>query len=154
MPLIVSAFASGLLFGLGLIVSQMVNPAKVLGFLDIFGAWDPSLALVMGGAVVVSAVGHLVAKRRGVPVLAPHLEIPTRRDLDPRLIGGAALFGIGWGLVGLCPGPALTAVSFGPWQVLVFVAAMIAGMGLFRMVTPAWHRVTLRREPVGATDDA
>ena len=132
MPLIVSAFASGLLFGLGLIVSQMVNPAKVLGFLDISGNWDPSLALVMGGAVAVSALGTLVAKRRGVPVLAPRLEIPTRRDLDPRLIGGAALFGIGWGLVGLCPGPALVGLTFGPWQVFVFVAAMIAGMAAFR----------------------
>src|SRR5215204_2606054 len=104
MALIVSAFVSGLLFGLGLIVSQMVNPAKVLGFLDIFGNWDPSLAFVMGGAVLVSAVGHRVARGRGRPVLAPRLEIPTRRDLDARLLGGAALFGVGWGLVGLCPG--------------------------------------------------
>src|ERR671913_1238280 len=110
MALNVSAFASGLLFGLGLIVSQMVNPAKVLGFLDIFGEWDPSLALVMGGAVAVSALGTLIARRRGVPVLAPRLEIPTRRDLDPRLIGGAALFGIGGGLFGLWPRPALAAL--------------------------------------------
>ncbi|WP_457089878.1 DUF6691 family protein [Microvirga sp. P5_D2] len=146
MPLIVSAFASGLLFGLGLIVSQMVNAAKVLGFLDIFGNWDPSLALVMGGAVVVSALGYLVAKRRGVPVLAPRLEIPTRRDLDPRLIGGAALFGIGWGLVGLCPGPALVGLTFGPWQVFVFVVAMIAGMAVFRLVPADWPQVTFRRE--------
>ncbi len=146
MPLIISAFVSGLLFGLGLIISQMVNPAKVLGFLDIFGNWDPSLALVMGGAVVVSALGYLVAKRRGVPVLAPRLEIPTRRDLDPRLIGGAALFGIGWGLVGLCPGPALVGLTFGPWQVFVFVAAMIVGMVVFRLVPADWPQVTFRRE--------
>ncbi|NBJ10716.1 YeeE/YedE family protein [Microvirga arsenatis] len=146
MPLIVSAFASGLLFGLGLIVSQMVNPAKVLGFLDIFGAWDPSLALVMGGAVAVSTLGYLIAKRRGVPVLAPRLEIPTRRDLDPRLIGGAALFGIGWGLVGLCPGPALVGMTFGPWPVFVFVAAMIVGMAVFRLVPADWPQVTFRRE--------
>jgi hypothetical protein len=105
MPAILSAFGTGLLFGLGLIVSQMVNPAKVLGFLDIFGHWDPSLAFVMGGAVAVSALGSVIAKRRGVPVLAARLEIPSRRDLDRRLIGGAAVFGIGWGLVGLCPGP-------------------------------------------------
>jgi uncharacterized membrane protein YedE/YeeE len=144
--MIVSAFASGLLFGLGLIVSQMVNPAKVLGFLDIFGAWDPSLALVMGGAVAVSSLGYFGAKRRGVPVLAPRLEIPTRRDLDPRLIGGAALFGIGWGLVGLCPGPALVGLTFGPWQVFVFVAAMIVGMAVFRLVPADWPQVTLRRE--------
>ena len=134
MPLIVSAFASGLLFGLGLIVSAMVNPAKVLAFLDLAGDWDPSLAFVMAGAVAVSAFGSHVARRRGVPVLAPRLEIPARRDLDPRLIGGAALFGIGWGLVGLCPGPALTALTFGPWQVFAFAAAMIAGMALFRLV--------------------
>ncbi|MFC1456521.1 MULTISPECIES: YeeE/YedE family protein [Microvirga] len=146
MPLIVSAFAAGLLFGLGLIVSQMINPAKVLGFLDIFGNWDPSLALVMGGAVVVSALGYLVAKRHGVPVLAPRLEIPTRRDLDPRLIGGAALFGIGWGLVGLCPGPALVGLTLGPWQVFVFVAAMIVGMAVFRLVPADWPQVTFRRE--------
>jgi uncharacterized membrane protein YedE/YeeE len=146
MPLILAAFASGLLFGLGLIVSQMVNPAKVLGFLDIFGNWDPSLALVMGGAVAVSALGTLIAKRRGVPVLAPRLEIPTRRDLDLRLIGGAALFGIGWGLVGLCPGPALVGLTFGPWQVFVFVAAMIVGMAVFRLVPADWPQVTFRRE--------
>ena len=145
MPLILSAFVSGLLFGLGLIVSQMVNPAKVLGFLDVFGNWDPSLALVMGGAVVVSASGYVMAKRRGVPVLAPRLEIPTRRDIDPRLIGGAALFGIGWGLVGLCPGPALTALTFGPWQVFVFVAAMLAGMAVFRVVPADSPQATFRR---------
>ena len=149
MPLLVSAFASGLLFGLGLIVSQMVNPAKVLAFLDIFGSWDPSLALVMGGAVMVSALGTVIARRHGVPVLAPRLEIPTRRDLDPRLIGGAALFGIGWGLVGLCPGPALTAATFGPWQIFVFVAAMIAGMAFFRAVPAGWPQVTFRREAPG-----
>jgi uncharacterized membrane protein YedE/YeeE len=153
MPLILSAFASGLLFGLGLIVSQMVNPAKVLGFLDVFGNWDPSLALVMGGAVAVSALGSLVARRRGVPVLAPRLEIPTRSDLDWPLIGGAALFGIGWGLVGLCPGPALTALTFGPPSVFVFVAAMIAGMALFRLAPADWPQTAFRRT-AGAIDDA
>jgi uncharacterized membrane protein YedE/YeeE len=147
MSIILSAFASGLLFGLGLVVSQMVNPAKVLGFLDIFGDWDPSLALVMGGAVAVSALGYVIAKRRGVPVLAPRLEIPTRRDLEPRLLTGAAIFGIGWGLVGLCPGPALTALTFGPWQVFVFVAAMLVGMALFRMVPSDWPQASFRREP-------
>lgn len=154
MPLIVSAFAAGLLFGLGLIVSQMVNPAKVLGFLDVFGNWDPSLAFVMGSAVVVSGLGYLIAKRRGVPVLAPRLEIPSRRDLDPRLIGGAALFGIGWGLVGLCPGPALTAITFGSWQVLVFAAAMIAGMALFRIAPSGAPQITFPGASAGASDDA
>jgi uncharacterized membrane protein YedE/YeeE len=146
MPLVLSAFASGLLFGLGLVVSQMVNPAKVLAFLDVFGNWDPSLALVMGGAVVVSSLGYLAARRRGVPVLAPRLEIPTRCDFDARLIGGAVLFGIGWGLVGLCPGPALTALSVGPWPVFVFVAAMVAGMMLFRIMPTTRRQAAFRRE--------
>jgi uncharacterized membrane protein YedE/YeeE len=152
MSLIVSAFASGLLFGLGLIVSEMVNPAKVLAFLDVFGDWDPSLAFVMGGAVAVSALGYVVTRRRGRPILAPRLEVPTRRDLDPRLISGAALFGIGWGLVGLCPGPALTALTFGPWQVVVFVAAMLAGMALFRLVPENWPQVTFRRRNTAGAD--
>jgi uncharacterized membrane protein YedE/YeeE len=95
MPLVISAFVCGLLFGLGLIISQMVNPAKVLAFLDVFGNWDPSLAFVMAGAVTVSALGYIVARHRGAPFFAPRLEIPTRRDVDPRLISGAALFGIG-----------------------------------------------------------
>ncbi len=149
MSLIISAFASGLLFGLGLVISEMANPAKVLGFLDVFGNWDPSLALVMGGALAVSALGYLLAKRRGVPVFARRLEIPTRRDLDPRLIGGAVLFGVGWGLVGLCPGPALTALTFGPWQVFVFITAMMTGMALFRLLPDDWPQVTFRRGPAG-----
>ena len=145
MPLMISAFGVGLLFGLGLLVSQMVNPAKVLAFLDVFGPWDPSLIFVMAGAVAVSALGYVVARRRGTPLLAPRLEIPTRRDLDPRLIGGAALFGIGWGLAGLCPGPALVGLTFGPWQMFVFVAAMIIGMAIFRLVPADWPQVTFRR---------
>ena len=98
MALIATAFVAGLLFGLGLIISQMINPAKVLAFLDIFGAWDPSLAFVMAGAIVISALGYAYAKRRGGPVLASKFEIPARRDLEPRLLTGAAIFGIGWGL--------------------------------------------------------
>lgn len=149
MPVMMSAFLSGLLFGLGLIVSQMVNPAKVLGFLDVFGNWDPSLAFVMGGAVMVSALGFWMARRRGVPVLADRLEVPTRRDLDPRLIAGAALFGVGWGLVGLCPGPALVALTFGPRDVVLFVAAMIVGMAVFQLLPADWPRVAIRREAPG-----
>ena len=131
---ILSAFASGLLFGLGLIISQMINPAKVLAFLDVFGQWDPSLALVMVGAVAASAFGYMLARRRGAPVLVASLEIPTRRDLDSRLLAGAALFGVGWGLVGLCPGPALAMLSFGLWQAFLFFGAMIAGMAAFAML--------------------
>ncbi|KOX53041.1 YeeE/YedE family protein [Methylobacterium sp. 092160098-2] len=137
MAKIASAFAVGLLFGLGLLVSGMANPAKVLAFLDVTGRWDPSLALVMAGAVAVSAAGYLIARRRRRPLLAPRLEIPTRRDLDPRLITGAAIFGVGWGLAGLCPGPALTILTVVPAQAATFVAAMVVGMLLFRLVPSA-----------------
>lgn len=147
MALMVSAFASGLLFGLGLIISRMVDPAKVLAFLDVFGDWDPSLGLVMAGAIAASAVGYAFVKLRGAPVLARELEIPSRRDLDPRLVTGAALFGVGWGLVGLCPGPALTILPLGLWQAFVFVAALLAGMTVFRFVPSDWPRSTVRREP-------
>lgn len=134
MSQLLTAFAAGLVFGLGLIVSQMVDPDKVLGFLDIFGKWDPSLALVMAAAVAVSALGMAVARRSGRPVLAPRHEIPDRRDLEPRLLAGAATFGVGWGLVGLCLGPAIAVLTFGPSQAFVFVAAMIAGMTVHRLV--------------------
>lgn len=132
----VSALALGLLFGLGLLVSGMADPAKVRAFLDVTGRWDPSLALVMAGAVAVSAAGYRLALRRGRPVLAPRFDVPTRRDLDLRLIAGAAIFGLGWGLVGLCPGPALTILTVAPAEALTFVAAMVAGMLLFRLVPP------------------
>ena len=152
MPLVLSAFAAGLLFGLGLVISQMVNPAKVLGFLDVFGAWDPSLALVMGAAVAVSALGYAVANRRGRPFLAPRLEIPTRRDLEPRLFTGAVIFGVGWGLAGLCPGPAITILLIAAPQALLFVAAMLAGMMLFRFVPVDWPQSTFRRETRAAEE--
>ncbi|KQO85538.1 hypothetical protein ASF33_06560 [Methylobacterium sp. Leaf92] len=138
----VSAFVVGLLFGLGLLVSGMANPAKVLAFLDVTGRWDPSLAFVMAGAVAVSAAGTFVARRRGRPLLASRLEIPTRRDLDPRLLAGAAVFGVGWGLVGLCPGPALTLLTVAPAPAATFVAAMVVGMLLFRLVPSATSKPT------------
>jgi uncharacterized membrane protein YedE/YeeE len=134
--LISSAFAAGSLFGFGLIVSQMVNPAKVLAFLDVAGAWDPSLAFVMLGAIATSGIGYVVAKHLGETVLGNRLDIPGRRDFDSRLIGGAALFGIGWGLVGLCPGPALAVLPLGPWQATAFFVAMLVGMGLFAALPP------------------
>lgn len=150
MALIISAFATGLLFGLGLIVSEMVNPAKVLAFLDLFENWDPSLAFVMAGAVAVSAVGYAYAKRRGAAVFAPKLDIPTRRDLDPRLLTGAAIFGIGWGLAGFCPGPALVGLAFGPGEVLVFLAAMLAGMTLVRVIPANWPQAFFHRDSAKA----
>lgn len=124
----VIALAAGVLFGIGLYVSQMVDPAKVLSFLDVAGDWDPSLAFVMGGALAVTALGNVLARRRTAPLAAPQFQWPTDRRVDARLVGGAALFGAGWGLVGFCPGPALAALAFGSWHVLLFVAAMALGM--------------------------
>lgn len=137
-----SAFAVGLLFGLGLLDSGMADPAKVLAFLDVTGRWDPSLALVMAGAVAASAAGYRLARRRGRPILAPRLDVPARRDLDGRLIAGAAIFGLGWGLAGLCPGPALTILTVAPMEAVTFVAAMVAGMLLFRLVPAARRKPT------------
>lgn len=126
-----SAFAVGLVFGLGLLVSGMSNPAKVLGFLDLAGRWDPSLALVMVGAIAVGAVGFALARRRTESLLHTRIELATRRDIDRRLVLGSLLFGVGWGLVGFCPGPALVALGAGKVKALVFVASMVAGMALF-----------------------
>lgn len=120
--------ALGLLFGLGLVLSGMSDPAKVLNFLDLAGSFDPSLAFVMGGAVLVAFIGFRLTLRRERPVLAPRFQLPTRRDIDARLILGPALFGIGWGLGGFCPGPVFTALGLGASGTLVFVPAMLAGM--------------------------
>lgn len=127
----VISFICGLIFGLGLVISQMSNPAKVLNFLDFAGAWDPSLAFVMGGAVVVAAIGFWLAQSRKTPLLAESFHLPHRTDVDVSLVCGATLFGIGWGLVGFCPGPALTALAFGRREPVLFVAAMIVGMVIF-----------------------
>lgn len=124
------AAAAGLLFGLGLSVSQMVNPAKVINFLDVAGHWDPTLALVLGGALLVTVPAFRLILRRSAPLLDGRFHLPTRQDIDLRLIGGASLFGIGWGLAGLCPGPAVVASLSGFAGVLVFVATMLAGSWL------------------------
>jgi uncharacterized membrane protein YedE/YeeE len=127
------ALLAGILFGLGLAVSQMINPAKVLAFLDFAGRWDPSLALVMAGALGVTALGYRLALKRPAPLLAPRFEVPTLREIDRRLLAGAVLFGIGWGLVGFCPGPAIASLAYGVRESIIFVAAMLAGMALFRV---------------------
>jgi uncharacterized membrane protein YedE/YeeE len=125
---------AGLLFGLGLIVSGMVNPAKVVGFLDLAGRWDPSLAFVMAGAIAVSAVAFAVAHRRTVSFLRQVMRVPTARHIDRRLIGGSILFGIGWGIAGFCPGPGLVALGMGELKAAVFVVAMLAGMSAFELL--------------------
>jgi uncharacterized membrane protein YedE/YeeE len=126
--------ASGFLFGMGLTVSGMTDPQRVRGFLDLFGKWDPTLAFVMGGAVLVMAAAWRIQARMTKPVFGEKFALPDRTDLDPRLIAGAALFGIGWGIAGLCPGPAVASLVLTPVHALPFVAAMLAGM-LLQKVT-------------------
>ena len=135
MTVIVAALV-GLIFGLGLIVSGMANPQKVLGFLDLAGPWDPSLALVMGGAVAVGLLGFALARKRERSLLGEPMQLPTRKDIDAPLVVGGALFGIGWGLAGYCPGPALVGVTAGVGSAIIFTLAMLAGMLLFGL----WQR--------------
>lgn len=130
---ILPALAAGALFGIGLVLSGMANPAKVLAFLDLAGDWDPSLAFVMAGAIPAAAVGVRLGARRAAPLCAPAFVTPARRVVDARLLGGAVVFGLGWGLAGFCPGPALASLGFGGWKPALFVAAMLAGMGLFHL---------------------
>lgn len=133
---ILIALISGLIFGLGLIVSGMANPAKVQNFLDLFGTWDPSLAFVMGGAILVTAPGYWLIKKRSQPFFASNFHFPTRNDFDKKLIIGSSVFGIGWGLGGFCPGPALTAIPYSfisdtaNNNTFIFVVAMLVGMSL------------------------
>ena len=126
-----AAFLSGLLFGIGLLLSGMVTPAQVIGFLDLAGRWDPSLAFVMGGAVAVGLLAFALASRRTRSWLGLEMRLPTARAIDRRLVAGSVLFGIGWGLAGFCPGPALVALGMGQPKAVVFVLAMLAGMAIF-----------------------
>jgi len=128
---IISAFAVGIVFGIGLTIAQMVNPAKVLSFLDLAGNWDPSLAFVMGGGAGVAAIGYRLVSRRPRPVLADVFQVPTRTDLDAPLVVGASLFGIGWGIAGLCPGPAIAVLALGYTEGLIFALAMLSGFALY-----------------------
>lgn len=128
------ALLSGLLFGIGLIVSGMANPAKVLGFLDLAGPWDPSLAFVMAGAIAIGALAFALAGRRATSLLGLPMRLPATTTVDRRLVGGSLLFGVGWGVAGFCPGPALVALGMGEAKAVVFVAAMLVGMGLFEVL--------------------
>ena len=125
---------SGALFGAGLALSGMMNPARVRGFLDIFGAWDPTLAFVMGGAVIVMGIAWAIQRRMASPLFDIEFHLPGTRDFDPRLIGGSALFGIGWALAGLCPGPAIASLATALVPAAIFTAAMLVGMLLFRAI--------------------
>ncbi len=131
---LVASLIAGLIFGIGLIISGMVNPAKVQNFLDLFGTWDPSLAFVMGGAIAVGLPGFWLLGKWSKPLFTEAFQWPTRTDFDSKLIVGSAIFGVGWGLGGLCPGPAVTALSIGSSGVLVFVPAMLVGMWATKLV--------------------
>ncbi len=127
---------TGLLFGFGLLISGMTDPVKVQGFLDIFGAWDISLALVMGGGLLVAIVGVQMAKRQQTSWIGTKIELPSKTTINKKLLNGAMLFGIGWGLVGICPGPGIVLLGTGQWQAYVFIPAMIVGMLIFQWLEP------------------
>ena len=148
------AFLAGLLFGLGLIVSGMTDPSKIIGFLDITGAWDPSLAFVMGGAVLVGVVAFRFARRRTASFLGGAMHIPSARHIDRPLMLGSLSFGVGWGLAGYCPGPAVVALGSGQDQAVVFVVAMIAGMALYEAADRHFHARRRRRVPRELSDVA
>ena len=150
MALTIASFVVGLVFGLGLLVSGMTEPSKVFGFLDIFGAWDATLAFVIAGAVAVSAIGFALARSRGAPLLAPSFAWPTRREIDAPLIIGSALFGVGWGLAGICPGPALVDLAGLSAPIIVFVAAMVLGMFGYEL----WQRRHVSVEAAASTPSA
>lgn len=144
---ILTAYLIGLLFGLGIVISGMANPAKILNFFDIAGTWDPSLAFVMGGALMVTAPGYWLVLSRAAPVLEQRFQIPHNRTIDLRLIGGAALFGIGWGITGFCPGGALPALGTGRIDVALFAAAMVAGI----ITAQTFMRLSQKREATSMT---
>jgi hypothetical protein len=150
----VSTFVAGLLFGLGLIVSGMTDPSKIIGFLDVAGAWDPSLALVVGGAIPVGWVAFRIARRRTASFLGGVMHLPTPRQIDWPLILGSLAFGVGWGLAGYCPGPAVVAFGAGHDRAVVFVAAMIAGMALYEAADRHFHARRRRRVPRELSDVA
>ena len=131
---LLASLLAGLVFGLGLIVSGMADPAKVLGFLDLAGAWDPSLAFVMAGAIAVAALAFAIARKRTVSLLGAAMKLPMSRDIDGRLVLGSVVFGMGWGTAGFCPGPGLVALGMGEVKALVFVVAMLLGMGAFELL--------------------
>ena len=144
------AFASGLVFGCGILLSGMANPAKILNFFDIAGTWDPSLAFVMGGALAIAAVGFRLVWRSAKPLAAETFQVPANQRIDQRLILGSALFGIGWGMAGFCPGGAIPALGLMRWEVFAFVAAMALGIALARAFDPRLSKPAGPRSVTGA----
>ena len=140
----ITEFFVGLLFGIGLILAGMTDPSKVLGFLDLAGTWDPSLAFVMGGGILVGLGAFAVAKKRTRSFLGGAMHVPTARDIDKRLVLGSLLFGVGWGLAGFCPGPAIVSAAAGQPKAMVFIAAMLAGMWLFEMLERWAQRTSIK----------
>lgn len=132
---LIFAGLTGLVFGIGIALSGMMNPAKVLNFFDIAGTWDPSLAFVMGGALVVTGIGYRAVWRRAQPLFGGTFQVPNATHIDPKLVSGSALFGIGWGIAGFCPGAAIPALGTGRWEVVLFIAAVVAGLALRRLMT-------------------
>lgn len=147
---IVAAFAAGLVFGVGLILSGMTDPGKVIGFLDVAGKWDPSLGFVMGGAVLVGLFAFALARRRARTFLGGAMHLPASRDIDNRLVGGSLVFGIGWGLAGFCPGPALVSFGSGQEKAAIFVAAMLGGMLIYTAAERLVHEPRRRRHAATA----
>ncbi|WP_029063522.1 DUF6691 family protein [Labrenzia sp. DG1229] len=143
---LLSAFAIGLVFGCGILISGMGNPAKVMNFFDVAGTWDPSLAFVMGGALLVTAIGYRLVFKMDRPVFSSTFSLPTKQDLDVKLIGGSAIFGIGWGMTGFCPGGLVPVLGLGLGEPLLTGAAIIAGMLAARLAT----RMTIKEQPAGA----
>jgi len=135
-----SSFIVGLIFGIGLIFAGMTDPSKVIGFLDIAGNWDPSLALVMGGAILVGFIAFRFANKRATNFIGGAMHLPTKNDIDRRLIIGSLLFGAGWGMAGFCPGPAITSLGTGNPKAVIFVIAMVAGMALFELADRFLHQ--------------
>ncbi|WP_299411976.1 DUF6691 family protein [uncultured Sulfitobacter sp.] len=132
---LIFALVTGLVFGTGIAISGMMDPAKVLNFFDLAGTWDPSLAFVMGGALVITFFGYRLAWKRNAPLFGGRFQVPTGTDIDMKLVGGSALFGIGWGIAGFCPGAAIPALGTGRWEVALFLVAVVAGFYVRRLVS-------------------
>lgn len=131
---LVIALLTGVVFGVGISISGMIDPAKVINFFDVTGTWDPSLAFVMAGALVVTSIGYRLTWRRSSPLFASRFDIPTSTAIDPKLVGGSALFGVGWGIAGFCPGAAIPALGTGRWEVALFLLSVIGGFYLRRLL--------------------